>query len=430
MNILYLLSQRPQKTGSGIYTRALIDRAVRSSHRCSLVAACATEDQTDVEYIGADNVHLALFGRNPLSFLIPGMSDVMPYPSSRFMDLEPTHIGNYLNVFEGIIRDAVRGNPPDIIHSNHLWLISALARRMFPDIPMVASCHGTDLRQFYNCPHLHRHLVDDIPKIDAILALSEPQKKEICEVFGLDGSTVHVIGPGYDPEIFYPAPKPPPHPVTILYAGKLSESKGVPLLIESLNDELFRHRPISLYLAGSGSGPEADMCVKLAENHGSRATCLGPLSPHDLGAMMRRAHLLVLPSFFEGLPLVLIEALASGCRIVATDLPGIRELVADLPPGWGELITLPPLETIDRPFETDLPLIRDRLARAMENAILTIENGAESFPPDLVDHVRRHHTWETAFNRIEGLYRTLIAHAYTYRPIHPNNRFDPVATVV
>ncbi|GAB6096092.1 glycosyltransferase [Desulfatiferula olefinivorans] len=407
MNILYLLSQLPEKTGSGIYTRALIDRAVRSGHRCSLVAACATEDRPDVNLIGADPVHLALFGREPLSFSIPGMSDVMPYPSSRFSDLEPSQIDAYLTVFEGIIRGAVQENPPDIIHSNHLWLMSALARRMFPHIPMVVSCHGTDLRQFYNCPHLRRHIMDEIPKIDAVLALTGHQKKQICEMFGLNGDTVHVVPSGYDPALFYPAPKPQPPPFSMVYAGKLSESKGVPLLIESLAHERLRHRPITLTLAGSGAGAEADLCMALAEAQGKRASCLGPLSPSDLAKKMRSSHLFVLPSFFEGLPLVLIEALASGCRIVATDLPGIRELVADLPPGCGELIELPPLETVDRPFDTDRPLIRDRLARAMENVIRTIETDGP-LSSDIIDHVRRHHSWETVFNRIEALYKSLV----------------------
>jgi glycosyltransferase involved in cell wall biosynthesis len=249
--------------------------------------------------------------------------------------------------------------------------------------------------------------VDEIPKIDAILALTGHQKKQICDMFDLDGSTVHVVPSGYDPALFYPAPKPTPPPFSMVYAGKLSESKGVPLLIESLAHEQLRHRPLTLALAGSGTGVEADLCIALAESQGKRASCLGPLSPYNLAEKMRASHLFVLPSFFEGLPLVLIEALASGCRIVATDLPGIRELVADLPPGWGELIALPPLESVDRPFAKDLPLIRDRLARAMENVIGTIETDGP-LSPAIVDHVRRHHTWETVFNRIEGLYKALV----------------------
>ena len=280
MNILYLLSQLPESTGSGIYTRALIGQASRAGHHCSLVAACYAEQFADVSKLSADAIHLVAFGREPLTFPIPGMSDVMPYRSSRFIDLDPCQLEVYEHSFTQAVRKAVEKTKPDIIHSNHLWIMSALVRKLYPEIPMVVSCHGTDLRQFRNCPHLQENLLRYLPDVSGIFAFTRSQK-EIVELFGVDDRKIHVVTNGFDPEIFYPAPKPPAPPFMLLYAGKLSQSKGVCLLIESLNHEELRRLPLHLYLAGSGSGPDADQCRAIARKLPGKVTFCGALAPRD-----------------------------------------------------------------------------------------------------------------------------------------------------
>ncbi|MBU1168307.1 MAG: glycosyltransferase family 4 protein [Proteobacteria bacterium] len=406
MNILFLLSQRPDSTGSGIYTRAMIHQASKKGHRCSLVAACAYKSPPDLSEIQADDTRLVPFEVEPLNFPIPGMSDVMPYPSSRFMDLSAHQLNAYELTLGQAITDAVRATRPHIIHSNHLWIMSALTRRLFPEIPLVVSCHGTGLRQFRNCTHLRKRVLPGIRGIDGFLALSQSQKHEIIEMFGVDENRVHLIQNGFDPEIFYPAPKPACPPFSLLYAGKLSQSKGVPLLLECMNHPRLRHLPIHLYLAGSGAGLEKKTCTDLALGLWEKVTLCGSLSPHELADRMRKSHLFVLPSFYEGLPLVLIEALASGCSIVSTDLPGTRELVSGIEGDWGSLIDLPPLESIDRPFEQDLPLIRDRLALAIEFQIRErMEKKAP--PPDFFADLKKRLGWEIVFRQVESIYQSL-----------------------
>lgn len=406
MKVLYLLSQRPDSTGSGIYTRALISQATTGGHSCSLVAAGSALAPQDVSDIKADYIQMVLFEQKPLSFPIPGMSDVMPYKSSRFMDLDDGQLEAYEKTFENALRTAVDKTKPDIIHSNHLWLLSALARRLYPEIPIVVSCHGTDLRQFRNCPHLRNKLINNIPKVDVVLALTSAQKKEISELYGVDERKIHVVPNGFDPNIFYPMPKQTPPPFSLLYAGKLSKSKGLPLLLESLSDKRLQRLPIHLYVAGSGSGPDRDLCLDLSQKMPDKVTFCGSLSPHDLGDMMRKAHFFVLPSFFEGLPLVIIEALASGCRILATDLPGICELVEGLQGNWGQLIKLPALETSDQPFEKDLPMIRERLVNSIECQIMKYVEKRDS-EPDFFNDLKDNYSWEHIFKRLESIYQSL-----------------------
>jgi glycosyltransferase involved in cell wall biosynthesis len=79
-------------------------------------------------------------------------------------------------------------------------------------------------------------------------------------------------------------------------------------------------------MAGSGAGPEFSNCIELAKKLGRRVTNHGYVTHRRLSELMKMAHVQVLPSFFEGLPLVLFEGLASGCRIITTNLSGFKEI--------------------------------------------------------------------------------------------------------
>ena len=96
---------------------------------------------------------------------------------------------------------------------------------------------------------------------------------------------------------------------------------------------------------------------------------LGKLNQKDLACWMNACDVFVLPSFYEGLPLVLIEAMACGMKTVCTDLPGIRPWLNHAIPGSGAVFVTPPrMRNTDEPIPEDLPGFEDRLARAMEAA--------------------------------------------------------------
>ena len=78
----------------------------------------------------------------------------------------------------------------------------------------------------------------------------------------------------------------------------------------------------------------------------------------------------VLPSFFEGLPLVIAEALACGCKVVTTDLPGIRSFYGRFLPDAPIVYVEPPhMHDVDKPDLADLPAFETRLADAIERAL-------------------------------------------------------------
>ena len=122
---------------------------------------------------------------------------------------------------------------------------------------------------------------------------------------------------------------------------------------------------------------------------------------------MRQAHIFILPSFFEGLPLVLMEALASGCKIITTSLPGTREVLGNLRTSMVEMVELPQLKTIDSPFEKDMDHLKERLAKVIEEVV---KKTIESRQPDMATALKitEKYTWDKVFSRIEYVYKKAL----------------------
>jgi len=127
---------------------------------------------------------------------------------------------------------------------------------------------------------------------------------------------------------------------------------------------------------------------------------------------LRRGHLFVLPSFYEGLPLVLLEALASGCRLVATALPGVREIFADAPADSIRIVDLPGLDGPDQPRPEDLPAFVDHLTRALTAQISAAVTSSLDLAPAAA--LLGRYTWGGVFQRVSEVYDVLV------RPVSKN----------
>jgi glycosyltransferase involved in cell wall biosynthesis len=402
MRILHIISQHPESTGSGIYLQNIIRRAAAAGHQNFLIAGKSGNRTPTLDCIDRKFCRFVVFDGGDLEFTIPGMSDVMPYASSRFGELTGQQLDGYEQAFAETIRRAVHEFSPDIIHSHHLWLVSSIARMVITDIPMVTSCHSTDLRQFVQCPQLRKRVLPHCLQIDRVLALSHEQKENIKTLYGIASNRIDIVGGGYDENMFSLQEKGKTEEIQLLYGGKLSFAKGVDWLLHTFLK--FGNQGLHLHLAGSGSGSEAEKCLELARSAGTAITIHGRISQAELAGLMGRCHIFILPSFFEGLPLVLLEALASGCRIITTDLPCCLELLGEAEQDLVEFIKLPPLQKIDRPYPEDL----DDLQRKLAQAILSMANRARLSPspsPEAIHRMTSVFDWTSVFQRIFSAYQ-------------------------
>ena len=392
-------------TGSGIYLEALIRESQKygfSNYRVAGVPAGSIHPakeghQTNGAYV--------FFESESLNFPVTGMSDVMPYNSSLFKELKGKRLTAYKSAFTRVLQAAVNRFNPDIIHTNHLFLLSALVRKLFPSVPVVATCHGTDLRQYNNCPHLRSFVKRYCRGLDKIIALTTDQQTEISRLYGIPSEKIVVVGGGYDQEMFTRAQKSPAGTVQLLYAGKFNRSKGVPWLLRSLMK--INHHDWHLHMAGGGNGPEFNECIDLAEKLGNKVTNHGYVTHRRLSELMKKAHVQVLPSFFEGLPLVLFEGLASGCRIITTNLSGFDEIFGSANKDTIDLIQLPPLETIDRPYQKDEAQLENALCKSILNMIAAVKKSPDVDDPQ-AQKIASDYTWPRVFERTLSVYNDTV----------------------
>jgi glycosyltransferase involved in cell wall biosynthesis len=407
MRILHLLSQRPSLTGSGITLDALVRHAgVAGFKQCVVVGVPADDPTAPIGELTSECVHPLRFGLPPLNFPVPGMSDVMPYPSTRFSDLDEEQVSAYRRAWAEHLRPILDDFRPDLIHSHHVWLMSALLKDVAPEIPVVTHCHATGLRQIKLCPHLADDVRAGCSRNDAFIVLHACHAMQLQVGLGIDPARIHVVGAGYREDLFHCRGRHSKRKPALLYIGKYSAAKGVPWLLDAFERVLARDPAIRLHVAGGGAGEEADALRSRMDRMAPAVVQHGQLAQPELADLTRNCTVCVLPSFYEGLPLVLVEALACGCRLVATDLPGIME---ELAPRLGDALAtveLPRLETVDRPRPDDLPAFVDRLEETLESALNAPALGD---PMDSMPEALTHFTWARVFNRVEEIWRRLVA---------------------
>lgn len=114
----------------------------------------------------------------------------------------------------------------------------------------------------------------------------------------------------------------------ILYAGHIAVRKGQHILAEAFAQIAPRHPEWKLVLLGDGEKEIEDHIRRLMVERSLQGRIEMPGARPEAMEWMRRAEIFVQPSFFEGLPLALQEAMWSGCACLATDIPGNNELIS------------------------------------------------------------------------------------------------------
>lgn len=146
---------------------------------------------------------------------------------------------------------------------------------------------------------------------------------------------LHVIHCGVEPGRFAePTPVPDRRPLRLVAVGRMAEQKGHLTLIEALAEVERREVPIELVLIGDGPMRILIESAITREGLGSTVRLTGWLDEAGVRAELDAAHGLVLPSYAEGLPLVLMEAMVSMRPVIATWVAGIPELVHPGRNGW------------------------------------------------------------------------------------------------
>jgi len=217
----------------------------------------------------------------------------------------------------------------DIVYAN--WLGAAVvgaAACSLHQAPLVVSLRGDD-GYLARKKFLWRTLTKWVIRKSRILA---PVSKELLEItIDLGAAPTKCFLPrfGVDTDLFYPAVA---HNVSgervrIVFVGSLIPKKGLQDLLKALSaPELSQ---TELIVVGDGMYREhlRELCQSLSLE--DRTQWRGVVSPREVAAILRESDILCLPSYTEGSPNVIKEAMASGLPVVATRAGGIPDLVVN-----------------------------------------------------------------------------------------------------
>ena len=399
--VLHLLAQRPSATGSGITLEALVHGAQLAGYEQHVVCGVpATEPEPQIAGLPAHRIHPLLFETEQVRFAVPGMSDVMPYPSTRFASLTDSQWQVYCDAWRAHLESVISEVQPDVIHAHHVWLMSSLVKEIAPRTPLVIHSHATGLRQMVLCAKRATEIRNGCARADHYCVLHAAHERALVTELGVPKSRVSIVGAGYRQDLFHSSGRPngdEDTEPTVLYVGKLSAAKGVSELIAAFARVHERMPAARLHVVGSGAGSEGEWIARELAAQGESVVVHGQLDQAALAEVMRKSSVCVLPSYYEGLPLVLVEAAASGCRLVSTALPGV---VDELAPHLGDRLTLVPLPAllnIDQPKPEALPRFVSELALAVGDAL-----SAPRAEFDLT--VLEPFTWRAVFARVEKIW--------------------------
>jgi glycosyltransferase involved in cell wall biosynthesis len=205
----------------------------------------------------------------------------------------------------------------------------------------VVKVHGSDLNVLTRRRSLRAIMGWALPKADRLVAVSRPLAEQAVAL-GVPAERVDVVRNGVDSDLFRIRDRSASRAELgiasdarwLLYVGLLDRIKGVAELLAAFDELTPRHPDLRLAIVGDGR--EMPLCRAAAERHPGRIVVTGARPPEDVARWMGACDVLTLPSWNEGTPNVLLEAFASGRRVVATRTGGIPDLVTDA--ALGELV--------------------------------------------------------------------------------------------
>lgn len=190
--------------------------------------------------------------------------------------------------------------------------------------------HGPD--EFDDVPG--QNLPEKVAAADAVVCISQFARSQLMRLAApAHWAKLQLCRLGVDPQAFVPVPRTADsataRPMRLLCVGRLTPAKGQLLLLRACTR--LREQGLAFELTLVGEGPDRARLEAERDQAGlADCVCLaGALNQEQVRAALARADVFVLPSLAEGIPVVLMEAMASGVPVISCPVNGIPELIED-----------------------------------------------------------------------------------------------------
>ena len=325
LRVLLLSTSYPLRptSSSGIFVRRLADAL---GDLCDVTVLCPADDVCGPLDAGS-RVKLVPFRYAPERWQRLAQTPGGVLPAMRAQPVLLLLLPCFLAAFlAALLRRARRC---DAIHAN--WALSgALAAVIWPvhRRPIVLTLRGDDV-SMASRSSVHRLLLRvALHRASQVVCVAHSMAQNLRASFPVHSHKTRVILNGVD--LVHSSEGRRSH--RILFVGSLIPRKGADVLLRAFA----RLEPKVETLRLIGDGPERTRLVELARALAisDRVEFAGQVPPHEVAGHLAESEVFVLPSLSEGRPNVLLEAMAAGVAVVATEIDGVRETVADGVEAW------------------------------------------------------------------------------------------------
>lgn len=213
---------------------------------------------------------------------------------------------------------------------------AAVALAELLGVPSVIKLHGSDINVVARWSGPRRRLHWALPRADRVVAVSRPLAVEAVAM-GVAPERVDVVPNGIDRTIFHPRDRAearrhlqlPSDRRVLLYVGHITANKGAFDLISAFMTMSPEFHDVQLVMVGDGEGRAE--CRRRAPQDDDRIRFVGAVPHQEIPIWLAACDVFTLPSWNEGTPNVVLEALASGRCVVASNVGGIPDIVQGAP---------------------------------------------------------------------------------------------------
>jgi glycosyltransferase involved in cell wall biosynthesis len=232
-------------------------------------------------------------------------------------------------------RCLTRAGEADLIHAN--WTVCGVMAGVVGRLrrkPVITTLRGSDVARAEHS-WLDRVILGLAVRTSAtVICVSEAMAERARRQFPHRAADIHACLNGVDEAFFRIARSSPSGNILrVLAVGNLIRLKGFDVLIEAVARAQCRDQ-VRVCIVGDGVEAEALHALAAARGVAACFEFAGRLPVADMPGRFADADVLVLSSYSEGRPNVVVEALASGLPVIATDLEGVRGMVVDGETGW------------------------------------------------------------------------------------------------
>lgn len=227
------------------------------------------------------------------------------------------------------LRKLTKKMQPNIIHSRGLAALEAQISSMFLPVSRVHGEHGWDSAAAKNNKKyvLLRKLIS--PLIKHFVVLSQEGHDYLCDDVGIHTKKIDRICNGVDTDKFMPVIKEPSRKLILTTVGRLAGVKNQQLLIKAVAKLVHQHHLDNIELRIVGEGECRTALSELIAESNLNSVCFLLGQHDDVHSLLAKSDVFILPSFAEGISNTILESMACGIPVVASNVGGNTELVQD-----------------------------------------------------------------------------------------------------